>query len=249
MTTVRPPLAFVRLDDARNRNRLTEPARVGLIAALRAAAADQEVRAIVLCGRDDVFCAGAPPERMLAGHQERVVDMWELSSAVLDCPIPVVAAARGHAMGGGLLLALCADVVVLGEHSRYSAAFARFGFTPSLGASEILPTVLGRVLGAEMLYTGRGYAGRELAARGAGVEVVPADRVEPVALRAARLIAGSSRRTVELLKARLAAPFRAAVRSAHELEIPDHELTIDDEAVRARIRALAASDRGAAHEH
>ncbi|MGA6161808.1 enoyl-CoA hydratase-related protein [Amycolatopsis magusensis] len=242
--TTEPPIAVVRLDDEQGRNLLAEPVRTALVAALESAGAERGVHALVLCGRDDVFCAGAPARRMLAGPRERGDEMWELVRAVLDCPVPVVAAAQGHALGGGLLLALYADITVFSERSRYSAAFTRFGCTPTLGASYLLPAKLGQALGTEMLYTGRAYAGRELAARGAGTRVTSHDRVEDAARRAARLLAGAPRQTVELLKARLAEPVRLAAREAFAQELPGHELTIGTPEVRARIRAFAATDPG-----
>jgi polyketide biosynthesis enoyl-CoA hydratase PksI len=239
--SVDPPLAVVRFDDGPGRNRLAERPRAALVTAVRRAGADPRVHAVVLAGRADVFCAGAPASRMLAGHQERVVAMAELVRAVVDCPVPVVAAARGHALGGGLLLALYADIAVLSERSRYATSFTRFGFTPTLGATYLVPAVLGRALGTEMLYTGRGYSGRELAARGAGVQVTRHDDVEPAALRAARLVAAAPRRTVELLKAELAGPLRHAAAEAFERELPAHELTIGTAGARARIRDLAGA--------
>jgi polyketide biosynthesis enoyl-CoA hydratase PksI len=234
-----PPVAVIRLVDEAGRNRISVGLRSGLIAALRRAAANEANRAIVLAGLPEMFCAGAPAERMLGGRTGRVEEMWELVRSVLECPIPVVAAAQGHAFGGGLLLALYADVTVLSERSRYSANFARYGFTPILGATYLLPAMLGRALGTEMLYTGANYSGRALADRGAGVRVCQHDTVRAVAEQAARDLACAPRQTVELLKRQLRAPVRRAALRALRREAADHEATIATAHARARIRELS----------
>ncbi|MEU6263780.1 polyketide synthase [Saccharopolyspora shandongensis] len=243
------PVATIRLADPAGRNRLSVELRAEVIAALRKAAADPAVRAVVLAGLPDIFCAGASAEQMLGTRDQRIVAMWEFLTAVIDCPVPVVAAARGHALGGGFLLALYCDVTVLSERSRYAANFLTFGFTPVLGATHLLPAKLGQALGTEMLYAGQSYRGGELAARGAGVRVAAHDEVDAEAQRLALRIAQAPREAVELLKAQLREQARAAAETALAREIPDHEATIGSAEARRRIRGLhgerlaARSDR------
>lgn len=232
------PVATVALRDPANRNRLTPAVRAGLAAAMAEAADDPAVRAVVLTGLPDVFCAGAAADQMLGAHEERTGAVWELLRAVLACPLPVVAAAAGHALGGGLLLALCGDVTVLGDTSRYAANFLTFGFTPVLGATHLLPAAFGPALGAEMLYTGRSYRGRELAERGAGVVVTGHDRVAAEAGRIATRIAQAPRDALVRTKALVAGPRRERVAEAHRRELADHEQTIRSPEARRRIRGL-----------
>ncbi|MER5704787.1 polyketide synthase [Micromonospora sp. NPDC002296] len=235
---VEPPVAVVRLQDVTGRNRISGPLGDGLRAALGRAAAHPEVRAVVLEGLPDVFCAGGSADRMLGGHQQRVVEVWRFLRAVLDCPLPVVAAAQGHALGGGFLLALYCDVAVLSASSRYAANFLTFGFTPTGGATWLLPTVLGRPLGTEMLYTSRSYRGQELADRGAGVRVVAHDRVAAEARATALRIAAAPRACLEEVKAQLAEPVRHAAEAALHRETPAHEATVGTGEAAWRIRML-----------
>jgi polyketide biosynthesis enoyl-CoA hydratase PksI len=241
-----PPLATIGLRDVANHNRISPQLRTSMIAALRQAAADPEIRVVVLEGLPDIFCAGASIDRMLGSQQERTGEVWELLRSVLDCPIPVVAAVQGHALGGGFLLTLYCDVTVLSERSRYSANFLTYGFTPILGATYLLPSSLGSALGTEMLYTGRSYRGRELADRGAGVTVTSHDKVCAEAERLAFRIAQAPRHCLELLKSQLTEPVRDRARAALDRESPDHEATITSDEARWRIRMLHGERLGGA---
>lgn len=231
-------VATVSMRDEANQNRITDPVHAGFVGALRDAGADPGVRVVVLRGLPGIFCAGAPVERMLAGPAQRTGRVWAMVAALLDCPVPIVAAVEGHALGGGLLLALYCDLAVFSERSRYSANFLTFGFTPILGATHLLPARLGAALAAEMLYTGRSVTGRELAERGAGVGVVPHEEVLARARRLAVRTAQAPRDTLVRLKTRLAGELRGRAEEALAAEIPDHEATIGSDDARRRIRGL-----------
>ncbi|HEY4456342.1 MAG TPA: enoyl-CoA hydratase-related protein [Pseudonocardiaceae bacterium] len=69
-----PPVAVIRLVDEAGRNRISVGLRSGLIAALRRAAANEANRAIVLAGLPEMFCAGAPAERMLGDRADRITE-------------------------------------------------------------------------------------------------------------------------------------------------------------------------------
>jgi len=235
------PVAHVFLRDAAHGNRITPAARTALPAALARAAADPGTRVIVLSGLPDIFCSGGTREDLTAEGEARTPAGWDFVRAAADCPLPVVAAVQGHAIGGGLLLALYADVVVLSDHSSYAANFLTYGFTPCLGATHLLPTVLGPALGTEMLYTGRPYRGRELAARGAPVNIVAHDKVPSRADAVAARIAQAPRTTLQLLKQELAGPARELALAALERELAHHTATLSAPEVRQRIGTLYPS--------
>lgn len=69
--------------------------------------------------------------------------------------IPVISAIQGHASGGGMLFGLYADVVLLAEEGVYSATFTKYGFTPGMGATYILPERFGKLLANEMMLTAK----------------------------------------------------------------------------------------------
>jgi polyketide biosynthesis enoyl-CoA hydratase PksI len=142
---------------------------------------------------------------------------------------------RGHAIGGGLLLGLYADLPLLSERSVYAANFLGYGFLPVMGASWLLPYRLGPVLGAEVLLGAARHRGAELGARGVPLRVLPHDEVEPAAERLAHRIADAPRATLVHAKAVLAAEWRRLSEQAFERELPGHLETLRLPEVRERV--------------
>ena len=80
---------------------------------------DRTVKVVVLRGLSEVFAAGAPRELLQRLARGDVVPTdIALSKAMLDVPVPTIAAMEGHVTGGGLALGLCADIVVMARESR-----------------------------------------------------------------------------------------------------------------------------------
>jgi polyketide biosynthesis enoyl-CoA hydratase PksI len=229
------PVAEVTLDDEPHRNGITAALREALPRALRYVHEETPARAIVLRGRPEVFCSGGTYDELVAESPVRTPLAWDFVTAPATCPLPVIAAAQGAAVGGGLLLALYADLTVLSDSSGYAANFMGYGFTPGLGATYLLPAVFGRALGTEMLYTARPYRGRELAARGAASLVVAHDAVPDQARRAAERVARAPREAVELLKRQIAGPRLRSARAAFRRELPSHISTLTSAEARRRI--------------
>jgi polyketide biosynthesis enoyl-CoA hydratase PksI len=231
------------MQDREGRNALCGRMRDLMCTALSAVSDEPCCRVVVLEGLPDCFSIGAS-ERMLLGSREFSLKVGQdMISAVTDCPIPVIAAVQGHAIGGGLLLALAADLAVYSERSRYGANFVHYGFSPVNGARALLANRLNPALAAEMLYTGALYSGRDLAELGAAIPVVEHTGVPQRAHELASSIAHAPRHVLELLKGRLSEPTRRAVRAAAEGDYADHLATYDQAAVRARHELLRAARR------
>jgi polyketide biosynthesis enoyl-CoA hydratase PksI len=213
-------VATVRMADESGGNAVTSAMASGLPAALEEAVADPATRVVLVTGLPHVFATGAAKDYLL--RMDRAV-MEPFMRAFARCPLPVVAAMQGHALGGGLTQGLYADVPVLSERSVYAANFANYGLAPEYGTTWLLTARLGATLGPEMLLTARGYRGAELRARSAPVRVVPHREVLPVSLALARGIARAPRRTLELLKAQLSAQLLRASDEAIAAEIGPHE--------------------------
>jgi polyketide biosynthesis enoyl-CoA hydratase PksI len=233
-----PPLAMIGMEYHEGRNRVVTSLMDGLVAALAEAGANDDVRVVVLQGLPDVFCAGAAAEDLLRDDGGATRGVGPLTRAIAECPIPVVASVQGHALGGGLLLALYADIAVFSEKSRYAANFMAYGFTPYGGATYLVPAKLGTALGTEMLLTGRSFSGRELAGRGAGVVIVAHPQVPVVARRLALRTAQAPRKALRVLKNRLATELLSQVDAAMDQERAGHVETLADPEVRKRIDLL-----------
>ncbi|NHZ81420.1 ptzG [Massilia sp. CCM 8695] len=231
-----PHIALIELADRANSNQFTHELVVGLAHALDQAQADPAIHVIVLHGVDNVFCTGGTRDELIGIVEQRIrFDDMPLYRLLLDCEIPVVAAMQGHALGGGLVMGLFADVIVLAEEAVYSANFMKYGFTPGMGATLILPEKFGSALAAEMLLTAGGYQGGELARRGVGVHVSRRKDVVALALRLAREIADKPRASLVLLKRHLTERIRAALPGTVAAERRMHETTFAGSEVRERI--------------
>jgi 2-(1,2-epoxy-1,2-dihydrophenyl)acetyl-CoA isomerase len=124
-------------------NALNAPLRRELLAAVKSAARDEAVRAVVITGAGRGFCAGAD---LRGGSGERdfrrvlAAEYNPLIEEIRACPKPVVASVNGVAAGAGMSLALAADLVIAAEEARFVPAFHRIGLVPDSGlAATVVP--------------------------------------------------------------------------------------------------------------
>ncbi|MCA9509557.1 MAG: enoyl-CoA hydratase/isomerase family protein [Myxococcales bacterium] len=196
----RDHVATITLNRPENRNSMTEDVLTGLGDALARVEADPQVRCVLITGRGPSFCAGAdfktgaqrnPGPRALAPN-ERSFAMYEPFLAVLEIEVPVVGALQGHAVGGGLGLALVCDLRVANASARYGANFTRLGLHPGMATTYLLPRLVGMPRAAELLFTGRLVDGAEAERIGLVNHAVPADEVLPRAQALARECAAAA---------------------------------------------------------
>jgi polyketide biosynthesis enoyl-CoA hydratase PksI len=232
-------VAQVRLQDQRSKNTFTPELVQGILEAFRRAQADPGTRVVLLVGTERYFCCGGTQAELLemaAGQVE--FSSFEFYDQCWRCSLPVVAGVSGHAIGGGLVFAAYADLMILGEESIYSANFMQYGFTPGLGATCLLPKKIGLVLGTEMLMTGRNYLGTELKQRGAALPIVPRVEVEAAALQMARELAEKPRVALCRLKRALNEAWEGELKRAVAIELEMHRETFVLPEVRERITGI-----------
>lgn len=163
---------------------------------------DESVRAIVLTGAGSYFCSGADLTRegMLSGGKVNRTEILSLRDAhrrrlglkSRDLPqlrLPVIAAINGPAAGGGLSMALAADIRLIAEDAKLNVAFVQRGLGPEHGLSWLLPRMIGQSAALELLLTGRTVDGFEAARLGLASRCLPAAEVLPAAMDMARGIA------------------------------------------------------------
>lgn len=156
--------------EARNAIRLGTT-DVEVIAALREAAADRNVRVIVITGRGSAFCAGGDVKEMakaLAGGKPEpgaVRDMvrafHRMIEAIYECEKPVIAAVNGPAMGAGCNLALVCDARIASDRATFAEAFVHRGLTSDAGSTYLLPRLVGTAKAFELLTLGETIDARE----------------------------------------------------------------------------------------
>ncbi len=183
----------------------------GVVAAVRA---DRDVRAIVITGAGRAFSAGADFRTLMgliqdsglegiAGVHAGISKLYAAFLPIDEIEVPVVAAINGHAVGGGLGIALLADIRIVSEDAKLGANFSRLGIHPGLGISHRLIRAVGHEVASELLFTGRLIRGREAAEIGLCRRALPTAEVLPAALELAAEIAASAPLAVRAIKATL----------------------------------------------
>jgi polyketide biosynthesis enoyl-CoA hydratase PksI len=214
------------MNEPTGKNRVTVESSREFLTALANVAREPELKVLLMTGREDVFCSGASLDllRELTSGNLEERDLFAVQTQLLAFPVPIVAALQGHAIGGGLMLALCCDVLVASESSRYGANFTRVGFTPGMGATALLPAGVGYHRASEMILTGKLYKGRELKGTGLFNYVVPSAQVFDTALNVARDIAEKPKHVLQMLKEALALPRLQALHEAKHREHLMHKV-------------------------
>lgn len=165
-----------------------------LLERLSQAMADDSVRCTVLAGTATHFCVGADLVEVarLRGVQA-ILDGWlDDLDAIRRMPKPVIAAVRGHAVGGGFELALYCDLIVAAEDARFALPETGIGVIAGQGGSQRLIGLAGRAIAADLVLTGRALSGSEARAYGIAARAVPAEEVLATAIDMAHAIAARS---------------------------------------------------------
>jgi enoyl-CoA hydratase/carnithine racemase len=181
-------------------NNFFDAALIGEIAtAFENLDADAGCRALVLAAQGKAFCAGAnfgesdsEGDELLSGPRPGAAHLYIEGNRLFRTKKPIIAAVHGAAVGGGLGLAMVADLRVTCKDARFSANFTRLGFHPGFGLTVTLPAVIGPTKAALMFYTSRRVAGDEAHAMGLADVLVAQDKVREAALSLAAEIAENS---------------------------------------------------------
>ncbi|QIL80167.1 enoyl-CoA hydratase/isomerase family protein [Diaphorobacter sp. HDW4A] len=164
--------------------------------AFEAADEDRNLRVNLLCANGKSFCAGAnftgnqptTPEGRRADSRA----LYDQGLRMFRCKKPVVAAVQGHAIGGGLGVALAADFRVATAKTSFSANFTRLGFHPGFGLTVTLPELIGETRASLLMLTGRRVLGEEALRIGLCDVLASEERLRDEALALAQEIAESS---------------------------------------------------------
>lgn len=151
----------------------------------REAAERDDIAAVVLSGSERVFAAGADIKEMLpldqAAMARRVDALQAAFRAVAELPKPTVAAVTGYALGGGLELALLADVRIAADDAKLGLPEITLGVIPGAGGTQRLARLIGPARAKELIFTGRMVEAAEAERIGLVDRVVPASEVHEAA--------------------------------------------------------------------
>jgi enoyl-CoA hydratase len=183
------------LNRPHRRNALDAALIDALDRALTDAEADPDTRAVVLCGAGQSFCAGADLHYLLEldGRGDTPTAFLRTVSALATrletSALPIVAALHGHAVAGGIELALACDIVVAAAGTLIGDGHIRNNLLPAGGGAVRMPHVLGQATARRLALTGELMRADRLAATGWPHEVVAEDEVAAAALRIASTLA------------------------------------------------------------
>ena len=181
-------VALITFNRPERKNTLNSGMVQGLSDAYQRCDDDDDVRAVVVTGSGDSFCAGAD---LGDGTAFGTVD----DAAFSSCPLafqayqvrkPVIAACNGHAIGVGLGIATQCDLRILADDALYGFLQVRRGVVADFGSHYLLPRMVGLEAALELLTLGRRYTGNELLAMGFCRRALSAEKVLPEALALAR---------------------------------------------------------------
>ncbi|MFF7472180.1 crotonase/enoyl-CoA hydratase family protein [Streptomyces sp. NPDC008092] len=185
------PVTTVVLSRPEVRNAVDGPTAAELAAAFRAFEADDEARVAVLWGEGGTFCAGADLKAMGAGHGNRVAPDGDgpMGPTRLRLSKPVIAAIAGHAVAGGLELALWCDLRVAEEDAVFGVFCRRWGVPLIDGGTVRLPRLIGTSRAMDLILTGRPVPAPEAYGMGLANRLVPPGRAREAAEELAASVA------------------------------------------------------------
>jgi crotonobetainyl-CoA hydratase len=212
---------------------------------------DPELRVgIVTGGGDRIFSAGWDLKAADAGQE--VGRWWQIDygpgrfaglTELWDLNKPVIGAINGHALGGGLELAMACDLLIAAEHAEFAMPELPIGILPDSGGIQRLPRLLPHNVAMELLLLGRRMGAAEAKHYGLVNAVVPADRLMATARDWADRIATGATLTIQALKEALRAIDGAGLRDGFDIirsgRLPTYERALDSEDAREGIRAFA----------
>jgi enoyl-CoA hydratase/carnithine racemase len=188
-------VAVVTLDRPAQRNAFTGAMGDSLGRAYEHFDGDDEVRAVVVTGAGDAFCAGAdltPQGDTFAapkGGPKREFTSSPVRPPAWEVRKPVIAAMNGHAIGIGMTLAMQCDIRIMATGAKYGFVHVRRGVIPDAHSHWTVPRAAGFANAAELMLTGRHFTAQEAVAMGIASRALPPDEVLPAALEVARDIA------------------------------------------------------------
>ncbi|OIJ99928.1 enoyl-CoA hydratase [Streptomyces sp. MUSC 14] len=218
------------------RNAVDGPTAVELAAAFREFEADDGARVAVLWGEGGTFCAGADLKAIGTPRGNRVAEDGDgpMGPTRMRLSKPVIAAVAGHAVAGGLELALWCDLRIAEEDAVFGVFCRRWGVPLIDGGTVRLPRLIGASRAMDLILTGRPVPAREAYEMGLANRVVPT---------------GSARAEAEALAARIARFPQACLRS-DRASVLDQQALAEEAALHTELRygmdVLAQSAEGAA---
>jgi len=203
----------------------------------------RELRAMILNAEGNHFCAGADLKERQGvpeAEVEKVVQgIREAIQAIADIKVPVIAAVQGTAAGGGMELALAADIRVLAETSKMGLRETALAIIPGAGGTQRLMRLIGYSRALEWIATARMFDANECLAHGIANRVVPETELPDAALYFAKQIAVNGPIAVQASKEAMRRGMDEPLSRALEIEFECYKRVIPTKDRREALAAFA----------
>jgi enoyl-CoA hydratase len=181
ITNVVDGVATLTLNNPDERNTLTAPMVVEIIAAMESFEADESVGAIVVTGTPPAFCAGANLGNLAEATGDSLGTIYEGFLRIARSPLPTLAAVNGSAVGAGMNLALGCDVRIVADSAKLDTRFLQLGIHPGGGHTWMLRRIAGPQAAMAAVVFGQVLDGKEAERIGLAYKSVPAESLMDVA--------------------------------------------------------------------
>jgi 2-(1,2-epoxy-1,2-dihydrophenyl)acetyl-CoA isomerase len=197
-------VAVITLNRPNQLNALNMPIREELKAAFEDVNKDDEIGAVVLRGAGRSFCAGGDISTLGESEpntgRKRLRNIHPLLRGIMDLDKPVICAVQGHAVGGGLGLALAGDLVIAAEDAKFCCSFVKIGLVPDWATFYMLPRLVGLAKAREMALMATVVDAKTALDWGLVSRVVPNDQLLDEAMKTAKRLAAGPRTAIALCK-------------------------------------------------
>jgi len=214
---------IIRLANEDARNSLSREMRFSLRDLTREIQDDPSIRSLYLTGKGSTFCSGGDL-RMLATASapwpvhRRFGHASTLFPPFMSLNRPVVCGVRGHAVGGGMGLALMSDLIIAGESAQFASGFFRLGVVPDCLSLFTLPRLVGLAKARNFLFTNATWDAATAAELGVVLKVVPDAEVDVEGLALAHRLASGPAQVMGLAKQLLLKSFETSIHEMMEYE-------------------------------
>ncbi|MFE9649232.1 enoyl-CoA hydratase/isomerase family protein [Streptomyces sp. NPDC006365] len=177
------PVRLVELNRPEQLNAMSEELHSGLASVWDDLAADPEARVVVLTGRGRAFSAGGNLDTMTrvqrdaAFREQQVDEARRIITGMVRCPLPVIAAVNGPAVGLGCSLALLSDLVLIADDAYVADPHVQVGLVAGDGGAYVLPLLVGMTRAKELLFLGDRVSAEDAVRLGIANRAVPKDKL------------------------------------------------------------------------
>ena len=198
-------VAVIQINRPQKKNSLNVELRHEMEAVLKEIANDRAIKAVVLTGGEEIFCAGADISEIegTASAEDAYTHAREfqiLFDQLETLPQPVVAAVSGYALGGGCELALACDFRIVSETARFGLPEIKIGAFPGGGGTQRLPRLIGTAKAKEMILLGDPINAQEALAAGVVMKIVAKEKLLAEAQQLAAKLAALPRLALQASK-------------------------------------------------